>query len=184
MQEEVENRTVNLAVSTGRLTVRVLLQAILKYLDHSHRNKEVKKDVKRQVRTGRRIEEEKIRVRQEAEAPKGKQSVKQLLKSGKEVRRLPVQTEQMREFRKVIQKYGVDFAITKGIYEGKPRYIVFFKAKDEKLLDAVYKECIEKQLHLDKKEKRPSLLKTLALSREMAEKVPHKPKQIQKELTR
>lgn len=183
MQEEIENRSVNLAVSTGKLSARILLQAIRRFLEQSRHNQQAKKDAKQQILTSREVEKERIRARLEAEAPKGRQSVKELLRSGKEVRRLPVQTEHMREFRKVIEKYGVDFAITKGVYEGKPRYLVFFKAKDEKLLDAVYKECIEKQLHLDRQEKRPSLHKTLAQYREIADKIPHKVPKMQKDLS-
>lgn len=34
MQEEIENRTVNFAISTTKLTVRVVLSAFQKYLQH------------------------------------------------------------------------------------------------------------------------------------------------------
>lgn len=39
MQEEVENRTVNLAISTSRLTVRTIIAGIRKYLQHREKVK-------------------------------------------------------------------------------------------------------------------------------------------------
>ena len=42
MQEEVENRTVNLAISTGKLTGRALFRGMMMYLQH-RRNKNLQK---------------------------------------------------------------------------------------------------------------------------------------------
>ena len=39
MQEEVENRTVNLAISTTRLTVRSIVAGIRKYMQHREKVK-------------------------------------------------------------------------------------------------------------------------------------------------
>ena len=130
----------------------------------------------------RKLEAEKIKARNEMEGPRGKQSVKQLMRSGKEIKRLPVQTENLREFEKVVRKYGVDFAVTKGMYEGRVRYLVFFKAKDEAVLSDVYKECIDRQLHKRNPERKPSILKALTQFKILAEKSPVKVKQ--KELSR
>lgn len=59
MQEEVENRTINLAISTTRLTARSIIAGIRKYLQHREKVK---------ARKGTRDT-----------AVHGKQSVKQLL---------------------------------------------------------------------------------------------------------
>lgn len=39
MQEEVENRTINLAISTTRLTARSIIAGIRKYLQHREKVK-------------------------------------------------------------------------------------------------------------------------------------------------
>ena len=156
MQEEVENRTVNLVISTSRLTARALISGYHKFAE-AHKNHSAKRASK-----GRRQHT-------------GKQTVKQLMRSGKEIRRLPVQETHLHEFEKVIKKYGVDFAVNKGVFEGQPRYLVFFKAKDESVLSDVYKECLAKQLHKEKtQEKKPSVLKSLAHFKEIAAKTPQK----------
>lgn len=42
MQEEVENRTINLAISTTRLTARSIIAGIRKYLQHRERSRREK----------------------------------------------------------------------------------------------------------------------------------------------
>lgn len=182
MQEEIENRTVSLVVSTTQVSARVLLQALQRYLNRADQRKQVRANEHRQIRMTRTLEKEKIITRSKLEGPHGKQSVKQITRSGKEVKRLPVQAEHLREFEKVCRKYGVDFAVTKGMYEGQSRYLVFFKAKDEALLSDVYRECIAKQLHKRDRARKPSVLKSLAQFKAIAARTPHKLRQ--KELTR
>ena len=65
MQEEVESRTVNLAISTSKLTARTIVSAVRGYLNH-RKNVTIKKE-------------------QTADKePSGKQSVKELLGQGQE----------------------------------------------------------------------------------------------------
>ena len=83
MQEEVENRTVSLVVSTTRLSTRVLMQAIEKHLNKAERKKENIKAEKRQVRVAGKSEEARLRAQRKEAGPHGKQSVRQLMRSGK-----------------------------------------------------------------------------------------------------
>ena len=46
MHEEVSDKTVNLAVRTGKVTVRTLVQALKAYVRH-RRNKSAKKEIKK-----------------------------------------------------------------------------------------------------------------------------------------
>ena len=58
--------------------------------------------------------------------------------------------------------------------ESPPRYIVFFKGRDADVMTQAFKEYTAKSL---KKEKKPSIKKTLAALKEQSEKVvPHKEK--------
>ena len=72
MHEEVSDKTVNLAVRTGKVTVRTLVQALKAYIRH-RRNKSAKKEVKKNTPV------------------KGKQSVKELIPAQKF---LPIQNIQ------------------------------------------------------------------------------------------
>ena len=136
MQEEVENRTVMLAISTTRLTTRVLKSAILKVL------------------AARKNRKEKI-----PEIPHGKQTVKQLIKQNQGVSSIQVSKSNIKSFEKVARKYGVDFAVKKDKSTSLPRYLVFFKARDADALTSAFNEFTAKKL---KKKKRHSVLKKLS----------------------
>ena len=45
MQEEVENRTVNLAITTTRLTVRTIIAGIRKFLQYQEKKKPKKVEI-------------------------------------------------------------------------------------------------------------------------------------------
>ena len=90
MQEEVENRTVNLAISTTKLTGRTIIAGIRKYLQHR----------------------EKVKMKKARDpAVHGKQSVKQLLGQNQGATNVEIDKESIRDFEKLAKKYGVDFAV-------------------------------------------------------------------------
>ena len=129
MQEEVENRTVNLVVSTTKLTARTLIRALRWYI--MNRNQK--------------------RMRKAMEHEDGKQSVKELLKAGVSTDKIELPDGSAKDFCKLAKKFGVDYAIRKDKTQNPPRYVVFFKAKDTEVLDQVIKEYTANTL--DKKEK-------------------------------
>ena len=91
MQEEVENRTVNLAISTTKLTGRTIIAGIRKYLQHR----------------------EKVKMKKARDpAVHGKQSVKQLLGQNQGATNVEIDKESIRDFEKLAKKYGVDFAVS------------------------------------------------------------------------
>lgn len=124
MQEEVENRTVNLAISTTKLTVRAILSGYRKYQAHHAKSKAPK----------------------QTETPHGKQTVKELVGQGQGVSSIPLAKTKLRDFHKVAQKYGIDYAITKDKTQQPARYLVFFKAKDADALNAAFREFMAKTL--------------------------------------
>lgn len=130
MQEEVENRTANLAVSTTKLSANALIRGIQCYLVH-HNNQKMRKAV--EGRNG----------------PEGAQSVKELLKSGAGIESIEVADGPVRRFCHIAKKMGVDYAIRKDKTVVPQRYIVFFKAKDDAVLQQVLKEytaqCLTKK---------------------------------------
>ena len=93
MNEQVSDQTVRLAVRTGKVTLRLLLRALAAW----HRNHQRKKDVNRMAK----------------DTPHGKQSVKELIGQGQGVSSMEIGDSGIRDFKKIANKYGVDFAIVK-----------------------------------------------------------------------
>ena len=151
MQEEVENRTINLAISTTRLTARSVIAGIRKYLQHREKVK---------ARKGIRDT-----------AVHGKQSVKQLLGQNQGANNVEIDKDGIRDFERLAKKYGVDFAVRKDKSVDPPRYLVFVRSKDADALDAICKEHQARSLTKDKK---PSVLTQLKKFKEMVAAIPRK----------
>ena len=111
MQEEVEQKTFNLMVSTAKLTGRKLLEA------------------------GRAA----LKQHQEMSAPH-RQSVRTLLRQNRGVSSVEISKTGIRGFERYAKKYGIDYAIRKDNSEIPPRYLVFFKAPDADAFNAAFKE--------------------------------------------
>ncbi len=142
MQEEVEQRTVTLAISTSKMTANVLKSAISKYLAYR-----------------------KEKARQGPVKPCGKQSVKQLVGQDQGVTNIEITDNNIKGFERIARKYGVDFALKKDKTGETPKYLVFFKARDADALTAAFKEFTAKT---DRKKERPSVLKKLRKFKEVA----------------
>ena len=136
MQEEVESRTVTLAISATKLTGRVMKSAISQYLAWRKDQKPESQSVK----------------------PTGKQTVKELVGQNQGVASIEITDRNIKDFERVARKYGVDFAVKKDKTGEKPKYLVFFKARDADALTAAFTEYTAKAM---KKLERPSVLQKL-----------------------
>lgn len=150
MQEEVENRTVNLAISTTKLTLRTIISGIRKYLQHREKVK---------AKKGR------------DPAVHGKQSVKKLLGQNQGAANAEIEKEGIKDFERLAKKYGVDFAVRKDKTVDPPRYFVFVRAKDADALDAI---CKEHQARSMTKDRKPSVLAQLSKFKNLVALVPKK----------
>ncbi len=149
MQEEVENRTVNLAISTTKLTARSIVSGIRRYLQHREKVKAGK--------CGRNT------------AVHGKQSVKKLLSQNQGATNAEIDKEGIKDFERLAKKYGVDFAVRKDKSVDPPRYLVFVRSKDADALDAI---CKEHQARSFTKDKKPSVLAQLKKFKELVTAIP------------
>lgn len=140
MQEEIEQRSVTLVISTTKLTGRVLKNAISKYLSHLKAAKAAKTQVSADVR------------------PKGKQSVKELVGQNQGVANIEINDKNIKDFDRVARKYGVDYAVKKDRSTSPPKYLVFFKARDADALTTAFKEYTADTV---KKRSRPSIIQKL-----------------------
>ena len=152
MQEEVENRTVNLAISTTKLTGRSLVNAFRAYLNH-RRNVKARKAS---------IHDTHI---------VGEQTIDQLLGQNQGATNIEIEKTEIAGFKRILNKYGVDYAITIDRSQEPPRYLVFFKARDGDALTAAFKEY---SAAMAKKAERPSMLELLAKMKVLVASLPRK----------
>ena len=138
MQEEIENRTVNLAISTTKLTARGIIRLAAKGLAY----------IKRKSREAA-LKNEK---------PDGRQTIQQLIGQNQGITNIDISQTDLKGFEKYARKYGVDYAITKDKSVFPPKYLVFFKARDADAMTAAFNAYSAEVLA---KSKRPSTLSKL-----------------------
>ena len=150
LQEEVEQKTFNIVVSTTKLTARTILNA---------------------GRTALQQYQSKLL----ADKSSGKQSVRMLLRQNRGVSSVEIDKTNIKGFERYAKKYGIDYAIRKDSSEVPPRYLVFFKASDAEAFNSAFKEYSASLLN---KDKRPSVLAKLhelvQAAAELPGKVRHK----------
>ena len=139
MQDEINEKSVVLAIRTGKLTAKVLQQAIKLLL----------KKGKGQL----------------TKTPHGKQTLRQLMKQNTGVSNIEITDGNIKAFESTAKKYGIDFALKKDASEVPPRYLVFFKGRDADVLTAAFKEFSAKKLT---QEQKSSIRKTLSAFKEAA----------------
>lgn len=162
MQEEVEQKTVNLAVTTTRLTGRVAVKAIAWYLRHRH--------------------EKKMERAAKANAPKhGKQTVKELIGQNAGVSSMDISKTGLKDFERCAKKYNVDFAVLVDKKAEPPKYTILFKARDADALSLVMKDYMEREA---KNKNKGSVLKELQKMKEIVASLPKKIKEKIKEHSR
>jgi len=158
INEEVAKESIRFAFNISRLTIH----ALIKGLREAHKVLKDSKD-----KTG-----------------KGQQTVKQLIKQGQGATSLEVSGESMRQFKRLCNKYGLDFAIVKNKENDQARYTVFFKAKDTDAITRVLDEYTAKLMKKEAGLEKPSTLKRLRELKARCDKIPHKNKHRAKEQAR
>ena len=111
MQEEIEHKTVNFAISTTKLSARTLLRGMQFLLRQYDKH-----------------------------ASQGKQSMKRLVRQNRGVTNVEIQKTGIRDFDRYAKRYHIDYAIQKDLSCTPPRYLIFFKAQDTDALNAAFKE--------------------------------------------
>ena len=129
MQEEVENRTVNLAISTTKLTFRTIVNGYNAWKRH-HQAKAAQKS---------------------AQMPLGKQSIKELIGQNQGVSSIPIEKTDLKGFEQVARKYGVDYAIHRDKSVSPPKYVIFFKGRDSEAINAAFTEYSAGQIQRESK---------------------------------
>ncbi len=157
IQEEIDNKTIALVISTTKLTGR-LLQAAIREYQRQRQNHKNNKQVK---------------------GYQGKQTIKQLVESGAALSNIEITNKNIKSFEPVAKKYGLDYALKKDKSQKPPKYIVFFKGKDIDVINMAFQEYSQKQLR-----EKPSIRKMLSQMKEIAKTINPKDRARRKEQER
>ena len=164
MQDEINEKVVVLVINIGkkgiRLSASMLKTAMQKYLQF--------------------LKKQEALDQQQAETyqPEGKQTMKDLMRQNSKLTNIEVTDRNIRDFEKTARKYNIDFALKKDKLSEKPRYLVFFKARDVDVMMAAFKEYSE----YTTKEKEPSVKKKLTVA--MKRSAPQKAREREKKKER
>lgn len=107
MQEEIEHKTVNFAISTAKLSARTLLRGAQFFLRQYDKS-----------------------------ASQGKQSMKRLIRQNRGVTNLEIEKTGIKDFDRCAKRYHIDYAIQKDLSCTPPRFLIFFKAQDADALSS------------------------------------------------
>ena len=163
VNEEISDKTIRLAITITKMSASSVLQALKKYLQECQKKREQRLSKDNHIQ--------------------GKQSVKELIGQNQGVSSLPVGETGLKDFERIANKYGVDFAIVKDKTVEPVKYTVFFKARDADAIAQVLAEYTAKQMK-KQSQNRPSIIKTLKKFKEMLAKMPKKEQEKKKEQTR
>lgn len=157
MQDEINSKTVALAINVGKkgahLTAEMLKAAMRKYLRGREQKKSIRKQEKRQ---------------EKLYGKHGKQTVGELMKQNQGLTNIEITDSNIKSFERIANKYNIDFALKKDMDSEKPRYIVFFKARDVDVMTEAFKEYSSRMVVKDKKPSiRQMLKKALEKSRSL-----------------
>jgi hypothetical protein len=141
MQDQVNEKTVALIIKGGKITGRLLAQAMRDFMKKAR----------------------------EPTVKHGKQSVKTLTKQGASLSNIEVSGDNIGSFTRIARKYNVDFALKRDNGADPPRHIVFFKAKDGDALTAAFNEY--SKVTLKHKSRKPSLLERLEQFKKLAKEI-------------
>ena len=170
MQEEVNEKTVSLCITGGKVTVRLLKQAMMRFLAAIEKEKA-----------------EKARKQQVKGPPDkdyhGKQSLKKLTQQNIQLSNIEITDGNIKSFEKYARKYNVDYCLKKDRSSEPPRYYVFFKARDVDSMTAAFKEYTGKSLNKTKKPSVRTKLKDAITQAKDKNREREKTKQKEKEPT-
>ena len=146
MQEEINQKTIAVYIKAGKITARTLKAALHAMLRAREKHKQ-----SIQRRDAQYGQEDDVAVN------RGKRTLRDLQDEGSELSNIEITDENIKSFERYARKYGIDYALKKDKAADPPRFFVFFRARDEKTMEAAFKEYTE----YTTKVKKPSVRKKL-----------------------
>lgn len=155
MQEYNNEKIVAMTVKTANMNVGVLKSILKKFL-----NDQKKRKIPKIIR--------------------GKQSLKQLIRGNDNasVTNIEINDQNIKAFEKTARKYGIDYSLKKDKSVEPPKYILFFRAKDNEILTKAFKDFLNIREQKKEQEEKQSIKTRLN------KLTPQKNKELKREKTR
>ena len=165
MQEEVDEKTLALIISSAKLTASEFRQALGKLSQKLDEKSKVLEAEQLEARKTVKSKEEDKKEARKAFQP-GKKTLNEMMREGAELTNIEITDNNIRSFEKVARKYGITYSLKKDRSSDPPRYLVFFRAKDVDVMEAAFKEYTGATLPLEKKRSiRKRLQKAIGISK-------------------
>ena len=142
--EQINDKCVALSTKSAKMTTKVLAKLMLAYIN---------------------------KVKNPSEKH-GKQSLKSLSESGASLSDVEISNDNIGSFKKIARKYNIDFALKRDDSCNPPKWIAFFKAKQDKAMELAFKEFTHNLFK--KKIINKTLADKLIDKNEIAKSTPHK----------
>lgn len=172
MQEEVNQKTISLCVTGGKISANILKGAMKKFLDAQGKLKQ------QQSAKNQEKKREAMQTSNAVAYKRGKQTLKQLMEQGGKLTNIEITDNNIKSFDRVARKYSIDYSLKKDKSTEPPRYMVFFKAKDVDVMTKAFQEYAGVSM---KKSKKVSIRKKLSLAIEKVAKQREREKTKQKD---
>lgn len=141
MEEETTQKTIALVMNGAKLSARELRNMMKMYLDHHSRRRAAHhKTVHKKI------------------------SVKELVGQDAGAKTIEISEDNIKCFEQTAKKYNMDFAVKKDRTRDPPKYLVFFKAKDQDVMEQAFREFVYVN---EKKKDRPSVREKLNRAKEV-----------------
>ena len=131
MQDDINNRTVNLCVTTTKFEARTLKQIFLAILRARRNHKQNKKHA----------------------IPAGKQKLEDLMRHNQTLDSKEIDREDLKGIERVCRKYSIDYAVKRNPSTDPPTYMLFLQAKDNVVMDKAMEEYTRTVLEKRSREK-------------------------------
>ena len=129
MQEEVSQKSMAFIVQTGKMTGKVFLQAIEKYLAQERQRKQLN-----------------AREKSLHPAYKGRMTIREMMKERSGLSNIQIHDEHIHDFERIARRYGIEYAIKKVRDKTPPHYLIFFRGRDTDILQTAFNEFVKKRL--------------------------------------
>ena len=133
MNEEVNQRVVSLSIRSAKLTSDILARALRMLIEAERRKSH--------------------------EYSHGKQSLKHLMEQNAGATSIEVDEGNIKSFDRVARKYHIDYAVKKDRSTSPPKYMVFFKGRDQDTMTMAFKEFVDKNTKQHEKQPFEQVLK-------------------------
>ena len=139
MQEEVDEKTVALVINGGKISGRILkaaLEKMVRGIEEKRRLTGSETEARKKEIAASKAAQKEVK---KANKP-GRRTLKSMMESGSELSNIEITDNNIRSFEKVARKYRIQYSLKKDKSKEPPQYLVFFRAKDEAVMTAAFKE--------------------------------------------